>query len=194
MRTCPTHTSASHIKAQATPIVACRSGCWWQWDLTDADQTSHWSLLVQGAAPCTGFQVMQSSNSSAHTTDITHMAVQLPDVSKPSLKQKMHRSFTGAADTEGHQTWLVRVRALGVVMLWLDGNGASKAVEATVEVRLVFQDILTGAYEACDSIMCTTLVFFAAAFLGTIRHFCLFWISVAVFHPSMSLRLLLSQT
>lgn len=65
------------------------------------------------------------------------MAAQLPDVSKQSLKQKMHRSFTRAADTEGHQTWLVRVRASGVVMLWLDGGGASKAVEATVEVSCV---------------------------------------------------------
>lgn len=123
------HQGTSHT------YVACRSGCWWQWSLTDADQTSHWTLLVQGAAPCTGFQVMQSSNSSAHTTDITHMAIQLPDVSKQSLKQKMQSSFTGAADTEVRQTWLVRVSAPGVVTLWLDGSGASKAVEATVEVR-----------------------------------------------------------
>ena len=99
----PTHSKDKHKPA----CVACSSGCWWQWDLTGDGHASYWTLLVQGAEPCTGFQVMQSSTSSAQTTDITHMAVQLPDLSRQSLQQKMHGSFRGDEDTEGRQTWLV---------------------------------------------------------------------------------------
>ena len=117
------------------PCVACSSGCWWQWDLPDGGQARHWTLLMQGAEPCTGFQIMQSSTVSAQTMDITHMAVPLPDLSRQSLKQKMHESFRGDEATEGMQTWLVRTSASGLIKLWLDGAGSSNPVEATAEVR-----------------------------------------------------------
>lgn len=132
---CTTHTATSHSTTKHKPTcLACSLGCWWQWDLSDDGNAGHWTLLVQGAEPCTGFQVMHSSASSAQTTDITHMAVQLPNLARQSLKQKMHGSFRGAEDTEGRQTWLVRTSAPGLIKLWLDGAGASKSVEATAEV------------------------------------------------------------
>lgn len=80
---------------------------------------------------------MQSSTSSAQTTDITQMAVQLPDLSRQSLQQKMHGSFRGDEDTEGRQTWLVRTSTPGLIKLWLNGAGASQSVEATAEVCAV---------------------------------------------------------
>lgn len=128
------HCSSPQQDKHKPSCVACSSGCWWQWDLTDAGHAGHWTLVVQGAEPCTGFQVMQSSTSSAQTMDITHTAVQLPHLSRQSLKQKMQGSFRQAEDTVGRQTWLVRTSAPGLIKLWL-GAGASKPVEATVEVR-----------------------------------------------------------
>ena len=77
---------------------------------------------------------MHSSTNSAHTTDITHLAVQLPDVSKQSRKQKMHGSSRGPEVIEDRQTWLLRSSAPGMIKLWLDGDGTSQSVEATVEV------------------------------------------------------------
>ena len=133
-----THTATNHSKDKHKPAcVACSSRCWWQWDLTGDGHASYWTLLVQGAEPCTGFQVMQSSTSSAQTTDITHMAVQLPDLSRQSLQQKMNGSFRGDEDTEGRQTWLVRTSTPGLIKLWLNGAGASQSVEVTAEVCAV---------------------------------------------------------
>ena len=106
----------------------CRSGCWWRWRLTDPPPSSLWTLLILGAEPCSGFQVMHSVSDIAHATDMTHIAVQLPDVTQCSEKQKKHRHQT----EEARQAWLVQLHTPGVVWLWLDGT--SKAVDATVEV------------------------------------------------------------
>lgn len=92
---------------------------------------SHWTLLIQGARPCDGFQVMRTSIDAVHTVDITHTAVQLPDAMQQSSHMKVHE---GPETTGGQQLWLVHVATPGVTRLWLDGGGSSNHVEATAEV------------------------------------------------------------
>ncbi|KAL3145120.1 GPI inositol-deacylase, variant 2 [Trebouxia sp. C0009 RCD-2024] len=108
-----------------------KSGCWWQWELADMGHNSHWTLLIQGARPCDGFQVMRTSIDAVHTVDITHTAVQLPDAMQQSSHMKVHE---GPETTGGQQLWLVHVATPGVTRLWLDGGGSSNHVEATAEV------------------------------------------------------------
>ena len=107
-----------------------RSGCWWKWDLTGNLTCSHWTLLIQGAEPCTGFQVTHSSSDTAIANDMSHVAVQLPDVTRQAHAQKKQRNAGVAA--EGRQAWMVQLPASGIVRLWIDGSG--EAVEATAEV------------------------------------------------------------
>ena len=85
---------------------------------------------MQGASPCHDFQVTNSRSDRQHPVDMTHTAVQLPDLTRQNRK--------GSASTDstlGRQTWLVRLRASGSISLWIGGDGSSdRAVRATVQV------------------------------------------------------------
>ncbi len=83
---------------------------------------------MQGASPC---QVTHSSSDRQQPVDMTHTAVQLPDLTR------QNRQGSASADSElGRQTWLVRLRASGSISLWIGGDGISdRAVRATAQVR-----------------------------------------------------------
>ncbi len=85
---------------------------------------------MQGASPCRDFQVTHSRSDRQQPVDMTHTAVQLPDLTHKNRKGGV------SADSElGRQTWLVRLRASGSISLWIGGDGSSdRAVRATVQV------------------------------------------------------------
>ncbi len=86
---------------------------------------------MQGASPCHDFQVMHSRSDRQQPVDMTHTAVQLPD-----LTRKNRKGSVSAESELGRQTWLVRLRASGSISLWIGGDGISdRAVRATVQVR-----------------------------------------------------------
>ena len=104
--------------------AAYRSGCWWHWNLTTAPGNSKWNLLVQGAAPCAGFQVTHSvTGNGQQAADMTRMAVQLPDASRLWQRQKKEGNYRGEDAAESRQTWVMQLEASGVIMLWLQGRG-----------------------------------------------------------------------
>ncbi|DBA69939.1 TPA: GPI inositol deacylase [Trebouxia sp. C0005] len=118
------------IKVSSAVGCSTRAGCWWQWNQTGDSEHQSWTLLMQGASPCRDFQVMHSRSGRQPPVDMTHTAVQLPDLTRQNRK-----GSASADSTLGRQTWLVRLRASGSISLWIGGDGVSDhAVRGTVQV------------------------------------------------------------
>ncbi|KAL0021017.1 hypothetical protein WJX77_007158 [Trebouxia sp. C0004] len=118
------------IKVSSAVGCSTRAGCWWQWNQTWDSEHQSWTLLMQGASPCRDFQVMHSRSDRQQPLDMTHMAVELPDLTR------QNRKGSASADSKpGGQTWLVRLRASGSISLWIGSDEAiDYAVRATVQV------------------------------------------------------------
>ena len=117
----------------------CRSGCWWRFD---GAQSNHvWTLLIQGAAPCSGFRTFMQSNSStagtaskagtAGTVETTGQAVQLLS----SIKGWRGEAADSQSESQnGKQTWLLSMRHDRDISLWVRGD---PEIELTAEVSTI---------------------------------------------------------
>ena len=84
-------------------------------------------MIIYGAEPCVGFQVMHTMTNRQPQVDLTHTAVKLPNVFEDRKKSKGVLSPVSADS----KTWLVRAEMSSSVGLWLSGD---TSVKATIQV------------------------------------------------------------
>ena len=108
-------------------MLSCCRGCWWQWNASKPSAPEAWTMIIHGAEPCVGFQVMHTMTDRQAQVDLTRTAVKLPNISA-ERKKGNGALFPVSADSK---TWLVRAELSSAVGLWLSGD---TSVKGTIQV------------------------------------------------------------